>query len=333
MTILRATFSLREAINAANGFVGLDTISFDTAGAFQANTTIELTAGQLNVASSLEIFGPGADRLSIDAQATSRVFHTYSYPFGSHVLLSGMTITGGRVSGNGGIGAGINNRTNLTLAESVVSGNYASVRGGGIYSVAGNLLVTNSTVNNNFAQYYGGGIVSNTGLSSYTTTISNSTISGNTAHAAGGGLMNLFGRLVIQNSTVTANSAPFGQGSGVASDDDVLTTSTEVVSSIISGNAHDSDVDLFGILGANTFFSGGFNLIGDGAGVVAFMNNDQRYVTDPQLSALNDHGGPTPTHALLVTSPAIDRGLNPSGLPYDQRGAPFLRGISALPWM
>ena len=43
---------------------------------------------------------------------------------------------------------------------------------------------------------------------------------------------------------------------------------------------------------------------------------------DPVLA---DNGGQTMTHALLPGSPAIDKGANPLGLAYDQRGAPYAR--------
>ena len=49
---------------------------------------------------------------------------------------------------------------------------------------------------------------------------------------------------------------------------------------------------------------------------------------DPRLGPLAHNGGPTQTHALLPSSPAIDAG-DPNILPapdaFDQRGAPFLR--------
>src|SRR5439155_9561689 len=43
--------------------------------------------------------------------------------------------------------------------------------------------------------------------------------------------------------------------------------------------------------------------------------------TDPMLGPLQDNGGPTFTHALLVGSPAIDTGKDLSGTGQDQRGS------------
>ncbi len=42
--------------------------------------------------------------------------------------------------------------------------------------------------------------------------------------------------------------------------------------------------------------------------------------TDPKLAPLGDNGGPTFTHALLIGSPAIDKGKDLSGTGKDQRG-------------
>src|SRR5690606_32889881 len=81
--------------------------------------------------------------------------------------------------------------------------------------------------------------------------------------------------------------------------------------------------DLFGS------FSGDHNLIGTGGLVGGTANKQGTTVTplNPLLGPLANNGGPTPTHALLAGSPAIDAGRNISGATHDQRGAPFLRTI------
>ena len=74
--------------------------------------------------------------------------------------------------------------------------------------------------------------------------------------------------------------------------------------------------------------SEGYNLSndaagGDGAtGPGGFLNatGDIRN-TDPLLGPLQNNGGPTPTHALLPGSPAIDKGKS-FGVTTDQRGKP-----------
>ena len=48
--------------------------------------------------------------------------------------------------------------------------------------------------------------------------------------------------------------------------------------------------------------------------------------TNPLLGPLQDNGGPTPTHALLPGSPAINAGTNRGCPPTDQRGVPRPQG-------
>jgi hypothetical protein len=85
--------------------------------------------------------------------------------------------------------------------------------------------------------------------------------------------------------------------------------------------ANGSAFDVFG-----NFKSMRFNLIGIGEGGSGFtsgVRNDQigslASPIDPLLGPLQMNGGPTPTHALMVGSPAIDQG-NCFGKHEDQRG-------------
>ena len=54
-------------------------------------------------------------------------------------------------------------------------------------------------------------------------------------------------------------------------------------------------------------------------GLNSIVNGDLQN-TDPLLNALADNGGPTFTHALQSTSPAIDAGDNDLAEAADQRG-------------
>ena len=69
--------------------------------------------------------------------------------------------------------------------------------------------------------------------------------------------------------------------------------------------------------------SSSYNLIGTGGsgGLTDGTNNNQVGVSSPGLGPLQNNGGPTQTHALLPTSPAIDKG-NSFGSVTDQRGSP-----------
>jgi hypothetical protein len=99
----------------------------------------------------------------------------------------------------------------LTVQNSTLSANSASVWGGGIYN-GGTLTVTNSTLSANSTSNHGGGIF-NYG----TLTVTNSTLSANSTPAYGGGIYN-HGTLTVQNSTLSANSAS-SEGGGLYNED------------------------------------------------------------------------------------------------------------------
>ena len=78
--------SLRQAIIDA---VAGDTIEFGITG------TITLTSGLLSINKDLTITGPGAGSLTIDGNASSRIFNVGS---GATVSISGLTLTNGNSS-------------------------------------------------------------------------------------------------------------------------------------------------------------------------------------------------------------------------------------------
>lgn len=226
-------------------------------------------------------------------------------------------------------GGGINNAGMSTVSNSTISGNTTHRGGGGIRNV-GTLTVSTSTISGNTANI-GGGVSSITKMQFPSTIIRSSTLSGNTADLHGGGLANGHGQTVIEHTTVTGNTAPEGEGSGVASEGDDYTW-TVVGGSIIAGNTN-SDVDLAYSKALNSFHSKGWNRVGNGTSADAFTGaGDLRNVLDPGLGPLAANGGSTLTHALLLNSPARDTGdpnfdpdvANPP-LPYDQRGPGFAR--------
>jgi hypothetical protein len=283
--------SLREAIERLNADPSLFRIGFDptlTGGGTSSPATIALTMGGLQISDSAVIVGPGADRLIIDASGNdptpaandgngSRVFivNDGNGTADKEVLISGLTLTGGDVDSSGG---GIANGEILTLRESVIAGNAATLHGGAVNDT-GVSVVERSTLSGNFAAL--GGAVANGGQ----TTISDSTISGNSATVRGGGVYNFAsGGLTIARSTITENSA--GQlGGGLSALGNV-----SVSSSIIAENEAPNFENVFGTLASdsNNMLSG-----------------------DPLLGPLADNGGPTPTHALLPGSPALDAALTP----------------------
>lgn len=162
--------------------------------------------------------------------------------------------------------------------------------GGGIYA-GGALDLINSTVSGNTAgRDYGGVFDRNSGGSTDIVNITSSTIVNNTANGNIGGYgvnASDVGQNSIRNTIVANNTANGG-------------TSPDINGPINS-------------LGYNLFEnSTGATITGDTTGNITGQ--------DPNLGALRNNGGLTFTHALLVGSPAIDKG-NSFGLTIDQRGA------------
>ncbi len=144
--------SLREAVGAASGASEPDCPGAAPIG----TTTISVRAGTYHLTLAHELFasgnvairGPGSDpsQVTIDADGHSRVITT-----AGQVLISGVTITGGRtfqgftgdpgfdngVGGAGGNGGGILNDGTLTLANAVVTGNRTGNGGDGATGTSG----------------------------------------------------------------------------------------------------------------------------------------------------------------------------------------------------
>jgi hypothetical protein len=190
--------------------------------------------------------------------------------------------------------------------------------------VTGSLFYQNSASVNG-ATFGGGGIAN-----SSTLTIKNTTISGNQAQAYGGGIHNgnsATAILTLNNVTITENTADLdsnsvGDGGGLYAD---TSTTVNYSNTIIANNTDGSGEapDCGGV----SITSQDNNLIGDVTGC-AIGGSPISDLTGPaSLVALADNGGPTLTHALDVSSIAIDAGNpgTPTGTPplcetTDQRG-------------
>src|SRR5438552_3495706 len=150
------------------------------------------------------------------------------------------------------------------------------------------VTIAGLTITNGANGYGGGGIHS---FRFGTLTITNCTLSGNSGHYSGGGIYSDTGTLTITNCTLSGNSA--GQGGGIYNHEGM-----EIGNTILkTGESGENILDYGGVT------SDGYNLSSDGTG----PNNGttDQINTDPLLGPLQDNGGPTFTHALLVGSPAI----------------------------
>jgi hypothetical protein len=294
-----------------------DTITFSNI----VTGTITLTNGEVLVDKNVTIQGPGAKVLAISGNAASRVFRITN----ATANVSGLTITNGN-AGTGDGGGILNDHATLTVTRCVLAGNAANgggALGGGIAngtrtSGSATLTVIASTLSGNSA--VGGAGICNNGTfagSSATLMVSNCTFSANSASSIGGGLYNdgVSGSatLTVIASTFSGNSASFSGGG--------------ILNNAISGSAtaRIGDTLLNAGTGANianlnsgTFTSLGYNLSSDNGAGFLTATGDQ-ISTNPLLGPLADNGGPTPTHALLAGSPAIDKGKS-FGVTSDQRG-------------
>lgn len=211
------------------------------------------------------------------------------------------------------VGGGIQNLGQMTIVDSLISGNVADLGGGLASGSSTGLTLQNSTITGNSSStngvVRGGAGVYNT----FVMNISNSTISGNDTavpNGDGGGILNN-NLLTVNSSTIFGNSAS-DQGGGLRNASGILTLSN----TIVAQNGQDCS-------GSN-IQSSGYNLAGDGT--CAFAATGDQNSVNPQLGPLQANGGPTPTHAFTESSPAFNAGSpaamgNPPACPaIDQRG-------------
>ena len=306
--------SLREAIaSATNG---------DTVDATGVTGTITLTNGQLEVAESVTVLGPGAATLTVSGNHAGRVFDVT----GTNVMISGLTIADGYGAGYGtGIktyGAG----TRLTVNNCVLTNNSSTLNGGGIFNDPSvMMIVSNCTICGNSGTE-GGGIVNLGDL-----TVVGSTLSGNTAVNYGGAIENYSSgstaALTINASTFSGNSASIV--GGIFNDADYGYATVEIDDTILKTGA--SGVNIYNLYNDwGTLTSQGYSLSSDGSGSSFLVATGDQNNTDPKLGPLQNNGGPTPTHALLSGSPAIDQGYS-FGLVTDQRGMPRPVNFAGIP--
>jgi len=212
----------------------------------------------------------------------------------------------------------------LVLNDSVVSGNTTLGDGGGLFSSSPAVTITNSTFHDNEARR-GGGILSTSPL----LRIVNSTLSTNEAEHAGGGIYVLDGSAWLFNVTVTENYANLETegghyGGGIAKEPG---STFYVSSSILAGNHRIEWSDPFPLLEdsdcSGTIYALAPNFVGATSHPCTIIGFPPATGGFALLGPLTDNGGPTPTHALLPGSPAIDAGGQPNCT--DALGAPLTR--------
>ena len=247
--------TLRAAIQEANSNFGADTI------VLQPNVTYLLTRagsedkalnGDLDILDSVTIIGAASVVDGNGAAIGERLFEIYrcirdQRAQGTNecefaevfVTMSGITVQ------HGGAG-GIANEGHLTVENCTVTANTINhvgafyPWGGGIANTnTGSLSVTGSVVSNNVSaddtHSAGGGIYSAGALTIDSTTISGNVVTGTPGE--GGGIYSVGpGKVIIKNSTVSANSSVFGGGIYLGGSGNAA-----VLNSTVSGNSSDDD--------------------------------------------------------------------------------------------
>ena len=266
---------------------------------------------------------------------------------GGGIYAERLTLTRSTVSGNLAMGelsargGGIAVAGDFTMRDSLVFANRAvttydhiepkavSNAGGILVVSSGRVAISGSTISQNDAGnapldlpgYFGG--ISISGAYSAPTVIENTTISGNTASSGNGGAY-LTRALTLRNSTIAFNAGVTGAQyqQGLSAGLHVNAPWFDLSSTIVANNATAGTLD---DLSGNTEIIGANDLVM----AASIPVPPDTLSGDPMLAGLGSNGGPTLTHALLPGSPAIDHGNNDAGLATDQRGAGFVRVAGA----
>jgi hypothetical protein len=220
--------------------------------------------------------------------------------------------------------------TYSTIRDNVASG---PGLGGGLY-LAGSLVTINgSTISGNLSEGSSGGIaVLSNGAPGSSFQISSSTISGNHSSGYFGGLYVDSAQARFYNATIAFNTATSG-GPGVALQTNGLALPVTLQSTLMSNNVSGTSEDDVEIRGGGSIAVNNGNLAALANNLIratpishASFPGDTKFGFCPHLGPLRANGGPTPTHALLSHSIAIDNGnVNFGGILYDQRGFDYAR--------
>lgn len=307
--------TLREAIINANNDAatwpdcaagaGADVININPAGAItlaianapaNGGDTDQFAArGDLDIVGSVTING-SAGGTTIDAAQLDRIFDIN--PDGDSdgitpsitVVLNNLTITNGRQNDTGAVM--VQARATVTMNGCTVSNStsWANDAGGvGVFS-GGALTMNNCTVSGNHALLLAGGIKNEGALTLSACTVSDNRTDSTPTRGQGIGS---YSTTVIRNTVVVGNSSgrPELEGS-------YTSEGYNVIGSITDQQANQ--------IATITPSPGTADQIGVSPALV-------------NLGPLQNNGGPTPTHALLPGSIAIDKG-NSFALATDQRG-------------
>jgi predicted outer membrane repeat protein len=328
--------------NADGGGIALasnSTASFQMTGSVVENNQSDRRGGGLSFVqflSSVKI-ADSSIRGNVSADRGGGIYTTV-------LVLERSVVADNHTTGATAGGGGVFSTNVVTIADSLVSGNYTlgeTARGGGVYATtvnAPNQGILRSTITSNYtsgAMADGGGVYFKERLEIVDSTLSGNRTLGTMAHGGGGNGRDVF----ATRSTIAGNSVDgdVASGGGLYARGVIILESSIVALNVDAGSPSD-------LLSPSSFITGYHSLVGSTAGIsgpnpVGGTGNVLNQ--DPQLGPLAYNGGRVfadgsriLTHALLPTSPAIDKG-NPTalagnaGVPlYDERGTPFGRIVN-----
>jgi hypothetical protein len=359
-------------------------------------STITLKTGAIAVnQTSLTIKGSGAANLSVSAKYSGSTNHQYQNRIFTHegtgtLYLEDMTVTKGyqvastavggciysrgsvilkdttvtlcrAVGGTTAIAGGIFALQRLTMKESTLSLNTATLSAGDEFGQAGGAKAAGfrayySSVLNNVASNKAGNFGVVGGISSTAEAyIINSTVGANKSYGNVGGLL-VSGAMPVKiiNSTISSNAAKGGhvggaylKASSVQITNSTITGNTALnataiypagvmisaqtvvmQSSIVANNLYGSPPTVDSDLSSTATITGANNLIQQSN---ASLPVDTIFDKCSFLGPLKDNGGLILTNALLGHSPAIDAGNNSVGISFDQRGPQSVNGEANYP--
>jgi hypothetical protein len=265
------------------------------------------------------------------------------FALGNVVMFHASVFSSSAVGGTDTVGGGIYSFGLLHVDHSSIHDNSSAGEAGGAFG--NRVFVTYSTIRDNDAATLAGGLIANGA-----TVFNKSTLSGNQADHIGGGAFSDNGDVVISDSTISGNRSlrtpagieidgrftrvsvvnttiayntagepfsEFADGGGITQSGTVRYNSSIIARNTVGGAPN----DIWAQVNFGARMTGANNLI-EATNLVVPADTIS---ADPLLAPLADNGGPTRTHALLATSPAIDHGNNIAGFVWDQRGEGFPR--------
>jgi hypothetical protein len=291
-----------------------------------AMDTIRIPAMSITLGSSIQfskstvVIGAGARSTIITGSPGVVLFRVT----GLQQEFRGMSFQGASTNSFGALAVYQNANAVTTLNRVRVTQN-TTTAGGAAYppvtATAGELIVQDSEISNNSVastsgQVLGGGI--HVSGASTKLTVINSTIANNTAQASdssafGGGIFGNQASVDVRHTTVAGNAARNTKSVSALGGNIYSTGPTTIRDSIIANGVaqFSNSNNCWG----STFTFAGRNIASDSTCPASATMQ----ITDPQLSAMADNGGPTNTMIPALNSPAVNA-VTPCTSSSDQRG-------------